>query len=333
MHGRERISGQRSGTGKARVRVLLIPAAGPRALMRRQRADLMRELVRPGYIMPARVTAPQTRRIVEVVVLEFDEGGLAALGDRRAGRRTVAAVAAGWTGRHRAETRVMKMLLHVGTGASGTGGTATAAAASTAAPGGSTAARHAVRGRGTRRTGVARPEWAPQIREIERRRAARTLHLRHNVDAAATAQDPCRRRTRRRRRRRRDRRVPSVRGPNFETSLRRGPRACTVRLCQPSVGISAGSRHRVARSDRRVFQFQLSSGVHIRGEEGRISLALGYLRRRYTITISRFFLFFPRDSLRYSLWATSKRSLLHVSGCRCSQDSRLDASVRQFGHH
>lgn len=79
MHGRERISGQRgSGTGEARVRMLLIPAAGPGALMR-QRADLMRELVRARYVVTARVTAPQTRGIVQVVVLELDEGGLAAL--------------------------------------------------------------------------------------------------------------------------------------------------------------------------------------------------------------------------------------------------------------
>lgn len=153
-------------------------------------------------------------------MLEFDEGGFATLGDRGAGGRAVSAVTAGWTGRHRAKAGMMKMLLHVGAGASGTGGTTATAASTTAATGRSTAARHAVRGRGTRRTGVARPEWAPQIREIERRRAARTLHLRHNVDAAATAHGPRRRRTRRRRRRRRDRRVSSsVRGPNFGTSL------------------------------------------------------------------------------------------------------------------
>lgn len=236
MHGRERISGQRSGTGKTSVRVLLIPAAGPGALVRRQRADLMRELVRAGHVMPARVTAPQTRGIVEVVVLEFNEGGLAALGNRRAGRRAVATVTAGWTGCHRTEARVMKMLLHIGAGTSGTGGTSTAAAAATAAPGGSTTARHAVRGRGTRRTGVARPEWAPQVREIERRRAARTLHLRHNVDAAATAHSPRRRQTRRRRRRRRDRRVPSVRGPEFwdfsTTSTLRVPRTTISTKCR-----------------------------------------------------------------------------------------------------
>lgn len=163
-------------------------------------------------------------------MLEFDEGGLATLGDRGARRRAVTAVAAGWTGRHRAEAGMMKMLLHVGAGASGTGGTATATASTTAATVRSTAARHAVRGRGTRRTGVARPEWAPQIREIERRRAARTLHLRHNVDAAATAHGPRRRRTCRRRRRRRDRRVPSsVRGPNFGDDLY--GRAHTTRVC------------------------------------------------------------------------------------------------------
>lgn len=58
VHGRERISGERSGTGKTRVRVLLIPAAGPGTLMRRQRADLMRKLMRARYVMSARVTAP-----------------------------------------------------------------------------------------------------------------------------------------------------------------------------------------------------------------------------------------------------------------------------------
>lgn len=207
----------------------------------------MRELVRARHVMPARVTASQTRRVVEVVVLELDEGGLAALGDRRAGRCTVAAVTAGWTGRHRAEARVMKMLLHVGAGASGTGGTAAATATGTTTVG-STTARHTVRGRGTRRTGVARPEWAPQIREIERRRAARTLHLKHDVDAAATAHGPRRRRTRRRRRRRRDRRVPSVRGPNFGNFFMTSTLCvCLVRLCRPSVEISAESRHRIAR--------------------------------------------------------------------------------------
>lgn len=123
-------------------------------------------------------------------MLELDEGGLAALGDRGAGRRAVAPVPAGRPGRHRAEAGVMKMLLHVGIGAPGTGGAAAATpAAPAAAAGRSTAARHAIRGRGTRRTGVARPEWAPQVREVERRRAARTLHLKHDVDAAATAHD------------------------------------------------------------------------------------------------------------------------------------------------
>lgn len=192
MHGRERISGERgSRTGEARVRVLLIPAARPGALMGRERADLVRELMGAGHVVPARVTATQTRRIVQIIVLELDEGGLAALGDRRAGRRAVAAVPAGRPGRHRAQARVMKMLLHVGIGASGAGGPAAAASSSAtaAAAGRSAAARHAIRGRGTRRTGVARPEWAPQIREVERRRAARTLHLKHDVDAAATAHD------------------------------------------------------------------------------------------------------------------------------------------------
>lgn len=46
---------------------------------------------------------------------------------------------------------------------------------------------------------------------------------------------------------------------------------CTVQLCQLNVGTSAESRHRVARSDRRAFQFHLSSGIHIRGEKGEIA--------------------------------------------------------------
>lgn len=242
MHGRERISGQRgSRTGEARVRMLLIPTARPGALVS-QRADLVRELMRAGYIVSARVTAPKTRRIIKVIVLELDEGGFAALGDRRAGRRAVAAVPAGWPRRHRAKARMMKMLLHVRIGASVTGAPAAATATtSTAAAGRSTTARHTIRGRGTRRTGVARPEWAPQVREVERRRAARTLHLRHDVDAAATAHDL--RKTRRRRCRRR---ASSVRGPNFRATLR-DEHTERVRLCRPSVGINAASRHWVAR--------------------------------------------------------------------------------------
>lgn len=240
MHGRERISGQRgSRTGEARVRVLLIPAARSGALVG-QRADLVRKLMR-GYIMPAWITTSKTRRIVEVIVLELDEGGFAALGDRRAGRRAVAAVSTGWPGRHRAEARVMKMLLHIRIGASGTGATAAATATSAAAAGRSTTARHTIRGRGTRRTGVARPEWAPQVREVERRRAARTLHLRHDVDAAATAHDL--RQTRRRRSRRR---ASSVRGPNLGATLY-DEHTERVRLCRPSVRVNAAIRHWIAR--------------------------------------------------------------------------------------
>lgn len=108
------------------------------------------------------------------------------------------------------------MLVHVGPAASCTRAAATAA---TAAAGRPAASGHAVRGRGTRRTGVARPEWAPQVREIERRRAARTLHLSRDVDAAATAHSS-RGQTRRRRRRRR-RRANSVRGPNLGASVSR----------------------------------------------------------------------------------------------------------------
>lgn len=59
VHGRERISGQRgSRTGEARVRVLLVPAAGAGALVGRERADLMRELMGAGDVVAARVTAP-----------------------------------------------------------------------------------------------------------------------------------------------------------------------------------------------------------------------------------------------------------------------------------
>lgn len=112
----------------------------------------------------------------------------------------------------------MKMLFHVGTTASGTSTTATS---TTATARRSTATRHTIRGRGTRRTGVARPEWAPQVREVERRRAARTLHLSRDVDAAATAYRS-RGQTRRRRRRRR-RRANTVWGPNLGASVPREP--------------------------------------------------------------------------------------------------------------
>lgn len=176
----------------------------------------MRELMSTGHIVSSGITTAETGGIVQVVVLQLDERRFAALRDRRARGGAVAAVATGWSRRHRAQPRVMKMLLHVGTSARGTRATT---AASTAASRRSTASRHTVRGRGTRRTGVARPEWAPQVREVERRRAARTLHLSRDVDAAATAYGS-RGQTRRRRRRRR-RRANTVRSPNLGASVSR----------------------------------------------------------------------------------------------------------------
>lgn len=170
----------------------------------------MGELMGAGHIVPTWVTATQAGRVVQIIVLQLDERRFATLRDRRARGCAVAAVPAGWSRCHRAKPRVMKMLFHVGTTASCTRTTATAATASAWR---STATRHAIRGRGTRRTGVARPEWAPQVREVERRRAARTLHLSRDVDAAATAYGS-RGQTRRRRRRRR-RRANTVRGPNL----------------------------------------------------------------------------------------------------------------------
>lgn len=169
----------------------------------------MGELMGAGHVVPTWVTATQAGRIVQIIVLQLDERWFATLRDGRARGRAVAAVPR-WSRCHRAQPRVMKMLFHVGTTASCTRTTATAATASAWR---STATRHAVRGRGTRRTGVARPEWAPQVREVERRRAARTLHLSRDVDAAATAYGS-RGQTRRRRRRRR-RRANTVRGPNL----------------------------------------------------------------------------------------------------------------------
>lgn len=169
-----------------------------------------------GHVVPTGITTAETGGIVKVVVLQLDERRFAALRDGRARGGAVAAVTTGWTRRHRAKSRVMQMLLHVGTTARAARATA---AATAAASGRSTATRHAVRGRGTRRTGVARPEWAPQVREVERRRAARTLHLSRDVDAAATAYGS-RGQTRRRRRRRR-RRANTVRGPNLGASVSR----------------------------------------------------------------------------------------------------------------
>ena len=86
----------------------------------------------------------------------------------------------------------MQVLLQIGTGAAARstrraarlGPTVPTAGRRSAAAAGATAAGHAVRGRGARRTGVARPEWAPQVREVERRRGAPKLHLRRDRVAA-----------------------------------------------------------------------------------------------------------------------------------------------------
>lgn len=178
--------------------MLLIAAAGSRTLMSER--DLVRELMRAGDIVAAGISATEAGGIVEVIVLKFNEGGLAALGNWGTGG-TVTSVAAGWTRCHRTQATVMKVLLHVGSTASST--TAAARAATTAAR--RTATRHTIRGRGTRRTGVARPEWAPQIREVERRRAARTLHFRRDKVAPLATKV-----------------LYAPRGPNFGASVRLG---------------------------------------------------------------------------------------------------------------
>lgn len=181
MHGRERISGERRpGTGESRLGVLLIPATRSGGLVS-QGADLVRELVRSRYVVSSRISAAQAGGVVEVVVLELDERGFPRLGHRGARCRAIPGVAAGSrrTRRDRAETAVMEMLVHVGAtvspGVTTTGLTARRRSATATT-------RHTVRGRGTRRTGVARPEWAPQVREVERRRAAWPLHLRAELE-------------------------------------------------------------------------------------------------------------------------------------------------------
>ena len=172
-----------------------------------ERADLVRELMRAGDIVAAGISATEAGGIVEVIVLKFNEGGLAALGNWGA-RGTVTSVAAGWTRCHRTQTTMMKVLLHVGStaAASTTATSATSTAASTTRR---TTTRHTIRGRGTRRTGVARPEWAPQVREVERRRAARTLHFRRDKVAPS-------------RPRLATKVLYAPRGPNFGASIRLG---------------------------------------------------------------------------------------------------------------
>ena len=71
---------------------------------------------------------------------------------------------------------LLHVLIHIGTGgAAGAAGIALWTASRRATTASTAAAGHAVRGRGAGRTGVARPEWAPQVRKVERRRAGLTL--------------------------------------------------------------------------------------------------------------------------------------------------------------
>lgn len=180
VHGRKVVASKCGpGAGEARLRGVLLVGAG-RGRLVAERAHLVRELVR-RHVVAAGVAAPEAARVVQIVVLELDEGGLAALGDGRAAG-AVGAVAPGRARGARAEAPVVQVVhLGRGAGAAGRAGAAAAvgagAGATSASTGRRAAARHAVRGRSARRTGVARPEWAPQIREIERRRAAWTLHL------------------------------------------------------------------------------------------------------------------------------------------------------------
>ena len=199
MHRRKRISGKcRSRTRKATVRMLLITAPWSRTLMTK-RTNLMRKLMTTtGHVVSTRITTSETRRIIKIIVLKFNKSTFARLG-HRCTRCAVTTIATLGPGCHRSKPTVMKMLLHVRTTATAV---TTAAAVTTASCGLSTTAGHTVRCRGARRTGVARPEWAPQVREVERRRAARTLQLCRDVDAAP---GPCRRR----------RRADTARSPNL----------------------------------------------------------------------------------------------------------------------
>jgi hypothetical protein len=194
VHGGEGVAGEGTpGTGEAGLGpVLLVAGAGLRALVGREAAHVLGELVGPGHVVPTGIPGrPEAARVVQIVVLELDERGLAALGDGGA-RGAVGPVAAG-ARCHRAH-RVVQVLLELGAAARARArgrvrrsagrraAAATAAAASAAAA--ATSARHTVRGRGARRTGVARPEWAPQVREVERRRGAPKIHLRGDRLAA-----------------------------------------------------------------------------------------------------------------------------------------------------
>lgn len=138
-----------------------------------QGAHLVRELVSRGDIVTSGIASPQTRGVVQIVVLELNKGALARLGHRGAGG-AVSSVSRRARS-HRAESSVVEMLVHVGV--SSPSGSTPGARSRGRSP------RHTVRGRGARRTGVARPEWAPQVREVERRRAARAIHLNSNVEA------------------------------------------------------------------------------------------------------------------------------------------------------
>ena len=82
VHRRERVPRERApGTGESRLRPLMLirPSWLP-ALMATQATDVLGELVRTGHVVSAGITrGPQSARIVQIVVLELDEGGLAAL--------------------------------------------------------------------------------------------------------------------------------------------------------------------------------------------------------------------------------------------------------------
>lgn len=165
VHGRERVTREgRPGTRESRLVLLAARLSGSLVTAAQVLGELWHRVV--ALVSPG----PEAARVVQVVVLELDEGRLAALGHRRA-RRALR------TGRHR---HVVEVLLEVGARATGgTGSRVVRRGRRTAggAAGRRAAAGHAVRGRGTRRTGVARPEWAPQIREVERRRGAPVIHL------------------------------------------------------------------------------------------------------------------------------------------------------------
>lgn len=154
---------------------------------------VLRKLMGRGHVVTTRITTrrSQTTRVIKIIVLEFNEGRFAALRDGRA--RGAVIVVTTWSWCHRTAHSVVKVLLELrgwwsrcgvlrGSGTVSTTGRRATTAVTTRI--GRTTTGHTVRGRGTRRTGVARPEWAPQIREIERRRGAPKLHFRRDFVAA-----------------------------------------------------------------------------------------------------------------------------------------------------